>query len=213
MPLEVREFLFPPLTPEYRGKMSNFYEDLIRPNEYVHINNVTIQKPPLILTSLSELAKAGWSCWIEARRLLVEKRTKIRLRFIPPNGGPSGLNFNIWGDFLVGNRDQAMKILENLDTITEPNNLTARVTTFEAVYNTVNSVQSFSDMLVAASGEELEMFEHEILKKINEKRAERIVMPEQAMIEEPDHMDLTMFFERVFADGFKSEAENETETA
>lgn len=129
--------------------MASYYEDLLRPDDYGNILNVNIYKPPLISTSLHELAAAGWNVWIEAKRIKTQSKTKVRLRFRPEHGGPSGLNFDIWTDFHIGQRSDAIQFLKRLDVIKEPNHLTEKVATIkseisyqEIAYNTMKRVST-----------------------------------------------------------------------
>lgn len=112
--------------------MPSYYEDLLRPEDYGNILNVHIYKPPLISTSLHELAAAGWNVWVEAKRVKTLGKTKIRLRFRPENGGPSGLNFDIWTDCHIGQRSDILQFMKRLDVIKEPQHLTEKAATFKS---------------------------------------------------------------------------------
>jgi len=196
--------------------MPNYYEDCLHPEDYIRwasLRDIRISKPPLINTSLGELAEAGWNLHIEARRIVRSGGSKVILRFRPPDGTAPGLNFKIWYDGYVGSYNQAVTLLSKLESFS-PKNLTEKAAAVEerihyqeVVYPTVDPVTfepreesvrlPLIDMIMDHPN--LEMFESEILERINERRAERIQLPSEAPADREMPTDLTEYFERVFS--------------
>lgn len=200
--------------------MPNYYEDFLRPEDYapsVLAHNIRIVKPPLINTSVGELAEAGWFLHVESRRIVTAGGSKVTLRFRPPDGGPAGLNFKFFAkDVYISSREHISQLLNWLDQLTEPKHLTEKVATVtsEVSYQEIAYTRKDPKTLETAHAvpaavplidmimdhPDLSVFEAEILERINSKRAETIKLPTLSRVEvsEPALNDLTEYFERIF---------------
>lgn len=108
--------------------MGKIYETFLRPEAYRQLQDITIVKPPLIRTSTEELARAGYNLFVESRWLSAADLCRIKLRFIPPSGGPAGLKFDVSYHRWIASEET---LLANLPTLLgrDPKNLTDEAAT------------------------------------------------------------------------------------